>query len=185
MDMGFMHGSSRLASVAVDSCRSEMFLEAYTETAQSTGIDLAFLAALPNDLRDEVLLMHGAALGDVSPPPPLAAAVAPAVTPATTAPAQLHQPAQVAVVGVAPAAESGSAGAGEDITSAGHTVNAADTMVGASAVVEAAANASGDAVAMEEDGVDPEFLAALPEDLRQEVMAQQVELPSRMWRFAA
>jgi len=83
--------------------------------AEAAGIDLAFLTALPEELRAEVLSMHGAEI-------------------------RRRQP--------APAA----AAAGGDAAAAGG---------------QAAAEEEG------EESLDPEFLAALPPDIQQEVLAQQ------------
>lgn len=125
-----------------------------------TGIDYAFLEALPEELRAEVLEMHGAQVEAEAPPPAAATAQLPpaAAAPAAAAPA-------VAVPAATAPAAGGASGSGSVARPAPPAAAAA-----------AAPSAGGSSAATDSglDGLDPEFLAALPPDIRQEVLAQQV-----------
>lgn len=127
-----------------------------------TGIDYAFLEALPEELRAEVLEMHGAQVEAEAPPP----AAAPTQPPSAVAATAAAAPAVVVPAATAPAA-GGASGSGSVVRPAAPTAAAAATP-SASAGGSSAATDSG------LDGLDPEFLAALPPDIRQEVLAQQV-----------
>lgn len=116
----------------------------------AAGIDYAFLEALPEELRAEVLEMHGAQVEAEAPPP---AAAAPPQRPAAAAPA-------AATASSAPAA-------------AGASGSAARPAAAVGPAAAAAGGSSGDAGL---EGLDPDFLAALPPDIRLEVLAQQVRM---------
>lgn len=138
--------------------RALSIFKLFTATSDSRpGIDYAFLEALPEELRAEVLEMHGAQVEPEAPPPPAAAS------------AQLPPAAATTAAGVAavPAATASAAGG---VPGAGSTVRPAAS----TAAPSAAAGGSSAATDSGLDGLDPEFLAALPPDIRQEVLAQQV-----------
>ncbi|DBB00800.1 TPA: hypothetical protein ACH3X1_000730 [Trebouxia sp. C0004] len=124
------------------------------QAAQDAGIDLAFLEALPEELRAEVLAAHGVTL-----PPPGPPAAAPA---AAAAPEAAAAPAEQPVEGAAAAATPSEGEA---------AAQAAEASAGPSA--EAAAVAAAPAVEDEGDSIDPEFLAALPPEIQAEVLEQQ------------
>ncbi|KAL0033594.1 hypothetical protein WJX79_006288 [Trebouxia sp. C0005] len=131
--------------------------EQLVQAAQDAGIDLAFLEALPEELRAEVLAAHGVTLPP--PAPPAAAPAAAAVPEAAAAPAA--QPAEGAAAAATPSEGEAAAPAAE--AAAGPS---ADT---AAAAAAAAAPAPED----EGDSIDPEFLAALPPEIQAEVLEQQ------------
>ncbi|KAK9821448.1 hypothetical protein WJX81_000342 [Elliptochloris bilobata] len=113
--------------------------EELSRVAQEAGIDLAFLEALPPELRAEVLSAHGAKAPE---PAPAAASAQPAVAAAA-------EPAAAGISGAEPA------GAAAEAQPAG------------------APAAGGDGEPEEMEGIDPEFLAALPPDMQAEVLEQQ------------
>ncbi|KAI3425184.1 hypothetical protein D9Q98_008953 [Chlorella vulgaris] len=120
---------------------------AVLRAAEAAGIDAAFLEALPPELRSEVL----AGAGIRVPPPQTAAPAAAPAAPAPAAPA-----AAAAAAAPAPAAGEGAQPAAEP-----------------AAPVAASAPSGGDNEPEAMEGIDPEFLAALPAELQAEVMEQQ------------
>eukprot|EP00798_Chlamydomonas_sp_ICE-L_P016843 gene16843-23123_t len=140
--------------------------------AVNAGIDLAFLEALPDDLRAEVLSMHGAAASSAAAPPPTlpgppptggaAAPLVSAAPPASGAATPAEGSAPPAAAATAPPAT-----AAEPVAQTGAAGSAGQA---AAAAPESAADEDG---GPEEGGLDPEFLAALPPDIQQELLAQQ------------
>ncbi|KAL4856977.1 E3 ubiquitin-protein ligase UPL1 [Chlorella vulgaris] len=120
---------------------------AVLRAAEAAGIDAAFLEALPPELRSEVL----AGAGIRVPPPQTAAPAAAPAAPAPAAPA-------AAAAAAAPAAATG---------------EGAQPAAEPAAPAAAAAPSGGDNEPEAMEGIDPEFLAALPAELQAEVMEQQ------------
>jgi len=115
--------------------------------AEAAGVDLAFLEALPPELQAEVLSQHGVSLPAPAPASAPASSERPGAVPASAAPAASAPP-----PGDAPAA------GGADDAPAGTP----------------AAAPEGEGGGSDEDmSVDPEFLAALPPEIQEEVIAQQ------------
>ncbi|KAK9785185.1 hypothetical protein WJX73_010540, partial [Symbiochloris irregularis] len=156
--------------------------------AEAAGIELAFLDALPPELRLEVLAAHGVSLASLqqataapqqqqqqpqqpqqpqSQPPP-APTPAPSAAAATDADTVGEEGGHVESRGPTTGAE----GQGGDAQSAAAAAPAEPT---ASSAVEAPAGPSqpAEAVADEMEGIDPEFIAALPPDIQAEVLEQQ------------
>jgi trimeric autotransporter adhesin len=116
---------------------------ALAEAAAAAEIDLAFLEALPEELRVEVLAARGVTLRAAG--------------------------AEVVQRDAGDTATPASTAAAHDSTMSGGlpTTGAAGADTGAAAATTPVASAS------EAEAIDPEFLAALPEDIRQELLAQQ------------
>ncbi|KAK9830284.1 hypothetical protein WJX72_010812 [[Myrmecia] bisecta] len=127
--------------------------------AQAVGIDLAFLEALPPELRAEIL----AAEGGIVPPPPAQPTAEPQPAqpqPAAPQPAAAEQPAAADISATQP-------------TDAAPAAAAPSSAAGGSGAGTAAAAPAAPAVDDGLEGIDPEFIAALPPDIREEVLEQQ------------
>ncbi|GAX74557.1 hypothetical protein CEUSTIGMA_g2006.t1, partial [Chlamydomonas eustigma] len=122
--------------------------------AQAAGIDMTFLEALPEELRAEVLAMHGYEAPEVEAEPPAVPTVAPAVMHGTTE-------------------DVGGAAVAAMVQGVGEMEAAAPSDTIVASVATAAAAGSEEVEEAEEEGLDPEFLAALPPEIQEELMQQQ------------